>query len=389
MSQDNPSHEREQRMDRLARALARHLPESTARELIALALEQAGLTILPPAGELIEFVERHLSEVLSTRVGPSVSAHWLKSLRGELAKQTPASPRPAPAVDTGVSTSIDAWLGGVLVGRYRLLKKVSDGRRGAMYRAERVSDGARIAIKLVEPAVYQSQERFEQRLAQEFDMARSLAHANTLHVHELGRADERWMFMALEWLSGIDLARMLSSRGPLTARQAMHLGHQAARSLAAAHERGLVHGDLTPQSLFVAKLANGQSVVKVMDYGRRRLSSYNEEGHSQVGLPKGWARYLAPEQIVSDEYDPRCDVYALGTVLYEALCGELPFQDSTGIGILMAQVHERAPALRSREQGAQVSQAVEALVMRCLEKEPNDRFATMEEVAQEAQALAK
>ena len=220
-------------------------------------------------------------------------------------------------------------------------------------------------------------------------MARSLAHANTLHVHELGRADERWMFMAVEWLSGIDLARMLSSRGPLTARQAMHLGHQAARSLADAHGRGLVHGDLTPESLFVAKQPNGQSVVKVMDYGRRRLSSYNEEGHSQVGLPRGWARYLAPEQIVSDEYDPRCDVYALGTVLYEALCGELPFKDSTGIGILMAQVHEKAPPLRSREHGAQVSVDVEELVMRCLAKDPSERFATMEEVAEQAQALAK
>jgi serine/threonine-protein kinase len=389
MSKEIPSDEREERMDRLTRALARHLPASTAREMIEQALEQAGLTVVPPAGELIEFVERQLSEVLSTRVGPSVAAHWLKSLRTELAKQTPASPRPAEPLDTGVRTSIDAWLGRVLLGRYRLLQKVSDGRRGAMYRAERVGDGARIAIKLVEPAVHQSQERFEQRLTQEFEMARSLAHANTLHVHELGRADERWMFMAVEWLSGIDLARMLSSRGPLTARQAMHLGHQAARSLTAAHERGVVHGDLTPHSLFVAKLPNGQSVVKVMDYGRRRLSGYNEEGYSQVGLPTGWARYLAPEQIVNDDYDPRCDVYALGAVLYEALCGELPFKDSTGIGILMAQVHERAPALRSRTQGAQVSEAVEALVMRCLEKDPNDRFASMEEVAQESQALAR
>jgi serine/threonine protein kinase len=384
------SDEREQRMDRLARALARHLPEPTARELIAQALEQAGLTALPPPSDLAEFIERHLSEVLALRVGPSVSAHWLKSLRSDLGNgAAPASPRPQAPGDTQVSTNIDAWLGRVLLGRYRLLQKVGDGRRGAMYRAERVSDGARIAVKLVEPAVYQSQERFEQRLAQEFELAKPLAHVNTLTVHELGRADERWMFMAVEWLSGIDLARMLSSRGPLTARQAMHLGHQAARSLADAHMRGIVHGDLTPESLFVAKQQSGQSVVKVMDYGRRRLTSYNEEGYSQVGLPRGWARYLAPEQIVNDEYEPRADVYALGAVLYEALCGELPFQDSTGIGILMAQVHERAPALRTRAQAATVPDAVEQLIMRCLEKDPADRFATIEEVAQEAQALAR
>jgi serine/threonine protein kinase len=386
MSNEIASDERDERLNRLARALARHLPEPTARELIALALTQAGLDSVPPPLEVGVFVERHLAEVLAVRVGPAVSEHWLKSLRNELGTDTAAKPAPAPAV----SASIDAWLGRVLAGRYRLLQKASDGRRGAIYRAERIGDGARLAAKLVEPAVYQTQSRFEERLEQEVAVARQLSHPNTLLVHEVGRADERWMFVTMEWLSGIDLARMLRTRGVLTGRQAMHLAYQAARSLADAHARGTVHGDLTPESLFVARQASGQSVVKVMDYGRRRLATYNDEGHSQVGLPKGWARYLAPEQIVGgDDFDPRADVYALGVILYEALSGELPFRDATGIGILISQADERAPALRSQPRAAEVPEPVETLVMRCLEKDPNDRHPTMEEVAQGAFELAR
>jgi serine/threonine protein kinase len=385
MSNEIASDEREERLGRLARALARHLPEPTARELIALALTQAGLDSVPPPLEVGAFVERHLAEVLAVRVGPSVSEHWLKSLRADLGTE-PEQPTP----DTSVSANIDAWLGRVLAGRYRLLQKAGDGRRGIIYRAERISDGARLAAKLLEPAVYQSQSGFEQRLAQEVGVARALSHPNTLLVHELGRADERWMFVTTEWLSGIDLARMLKTRGALTGRQAMHLAYQAARSLADAHARGTVHGDLTPESLFVARQPSGQSVVKVMDYGRRRLATYSDEGASQVGLPKGWARYLAPEQIQGgDDFDLRADVYALGVILYEALSGELPFRDATGIGILISQAAERAPALRTHERAAQVPDAVEALVMRCLEKDPDERYAGMDEIAQSAFELAR
>jgi serine/threonine protein kinase len=150
-----------------------------------------------------------------------------------------------------------------------------------------------------------------------------------------------------------------------------------------------VHGDLTPESLFVARQPSGQSVVKVMDYGRRRLAAYNEEGHSQVGLPRGWARYLAPEQIGGDDFDQRADVYALGAILYEALSGELPFQDSTGIGILMSQVYDEPTPLRSRERAKDLPDAIETLVMRSLAKNPAERFPSMDELAMIAFDLAR
>jgi serine/threonine protein kinase len=288
-----------------------------------------------------------------------------------------------------VTTGIDAWLGRVLVGRYRLLQKAADGSRGVLYRAERTEDGRRVALKLVQPQLHQTHTAFQLRFSQEVEIARTLSDRNTLLVYEGGPADERSMFVASEWLSGIDLARMLTARGPLNTRQALFLANQVARSLSAAHAKGVVHGDLTPEGLFVTRDTRGLSLVKVMDYGRMRLSSFSDEGFSQVQMPTGWARYLAPEQITGDEYDGRADIYALGSILYKALSGQLPFADATGIGILMSQVNDQAPPLKRNEVAREVPDEVEQMVMRCLEKSPGSRFATADELVELTERLAR
>ncbi|MDB4976867.1 MAG: Protein kinase [Myxococcaceae bacterium] len=288
-----------------------------------------------------------------------------------------------------MTTAIDPWLGRVLVGRYRVLQKAADGARGVLYRAERTDDGRRLAIKLLQPSMHQSREAFESRFRSEVEVARSLSDRNTLTVLEGGHADEQVMFIASEWLSGIDLGRMLVARGPLNTRQALFLANQVARSLSAAHEKKIFHGDLSPEGLFVTRDPRGLSLVKVMDYGRMRLASFNDEGFSQVDMPMGWARYLAPEQITSEEPDGRSDLYALGSILYRALSGELPFRDATGIGILMSQVHDRAPPLRSHPAAQEVPHAVETMVMRCLEKNPNDRFGSADELVELTERLAR
>jgi eukaryotic-like serine/threonine-protein kinase len=273
-------------------------------------------------------------------------------------------------------TDLDRFLGSVLKGRYRLLQKVADGRRGALYRAEQTDRGERLAIKLVHALPHQSQEHFEQRFVQEVQISGALSDHNTLTVLDYGQADELQMFVAMEWLSGVDLARLLALRGPLSARQALFLADQVLRSLSGAHARGVVHGDLTPEGLFISRGGSGPSVVKVMDYGRRRLASYSDEGQSLVGMPTGWARYLAPEQITGEDYDQRADLYALGCILYEALAGERPFPDATGIGLWMAQINEPPRPLSQHPRASGIPSEVEALVARCLEKDPARRYDT-------------
>jgi serine/threonine-protein kinase len=272
-------------------------------------------------------------------------------------------------------TDIDPWLGRLLSGRYRLLQKVADGHRGALYHAERTDrEDERVAVKLLHALPHQSQASFEQQLAQEVEIAASVSNPNTLRIDDYGSADELLMFVVMEWLHGVDLARLLALKGPLGARQALYLADQVLRSLAFAHARDVVHGDLTPEGLLVTRGPSGRSVVKVMDYGRRRLATFSDEGQSLLRMPPGWANYLAPEQITGDDYDQRADLYALGCILYEALSGRRPFADETGIGVWMAQVHQQPAPLRSHAAASTLPEALEALVGRCLEKEPARRY---------------
>lgn len=286
-------------------------------------------------------------------------------------------------------TDIDRYLGTVLKGRYRLLQRVAEGSRGGLYRAERTSEpaareasaeGERVAVKLVHALPHQSQERFEQRFIQEVQTAGALGEHNTLLIHDYGHTEDLQMYVVMEWLSGVDLARLISLRGPLSTRQALFLADQVLRSLLVAHTRGVVHGDLTPEGLFISRGSSGPSVVKVMDFGRRRLAGFNDEGQSLVGMPTGWARYLAPEQITGDDFDHRADLYSLGCILYEALSGVRPFPDETGIGIWMAQVHAKPKPLSAHASAQSVPAEVQELVSRCLEKDPARRYESAAQV---------
>jgi serine/threonine protein kinase len=276
---------------------------------------------------------------------------------------------------------IDPWLGAPIAGRYRLLQRITEGRRGVLYRAERVdADGAAVGVKLVQALRHETYAGFEARLAAEAAIATPLDDPHTLRTFGSGRIDDTRSYLAVDWLVGFDLAHLLAQRGPLNARQAAFLTQQVARSLAYAHRQGVVHGDLTPESIFISRPAAGPSVVKVMDYGRRRFASFSDEGQSLIGMPRGWARYLAPEQITDDEPDQRADFYALGCVLYEALTGERPFVDETGIGLLMAQVHAKAKPLEDHPNARDLPDDLCTLVQRCLSKDRRMRFDSAEEI---------
>jgi serine/threonine-protein kinase len=357
----------------LLKALEERISRSKAQGMLSEALSRAGIEHVPRrSDEALSFLHGPLTQVLCERVGPAIAEHWVTALEETLSAS-------GVQVEAPVETKIDPWLGRVIGSGVRLLQRVADGQRGVLYRAERSPDGARVAVKLVGPSHFQSPDRFAERFIHECQVASRMRHDNTLRVLEHGAADDL-MYVVTEWLSGIDLERMVRSHGPLNARQAMYLAHQVCCSLSAAHSDGIVHADLSPSGIFVARKGSGQSVVKVMDYGRRRMESYNDEGYSQVGLPKGWARYLSPEQIRGDEVDARTDIYAIGAVLYEALCGERPFQDSTGIGLLIQQAEDKAQPLGSRIAARDIPTPIEALVMRCLDRDPDARFQSAAEL---------
>ena len=272
---------------------------------------------------------------------------------------------------------------GLRFGPYHVVEQLGSGGMAAVYSAVHTTTRAAVALKVL-PLAWGAAPHFQERLAREAAALQRLAHPNVVAVLEVGRVEERLgggCYLALEWLPhGLDRLLWAQYPEPLAVGEALRLAQGVAEALAAVHAAGLVHRDVKPSNIMLR--ADGTPVLT--DFG---LVAALEQGVSAARLTPldvvpGTADYLAPELISGAEADSRSDLYALGVVLYEMLCGAVPFAGKTPLETLRAQVEEEPPPLPS-----ELPQAVRALVERALRKRPDERFATAAEMAEALAAL--
>jgi serine/threonine-protein kinase len=268
---------------------------------------------------------------------------------------------------------------GTLVGeRYRLTRLLGMGGMGCIFEASHVLLAERVAIKILSP------ERREPegvaRFFREAKAAASLHNEHVVRVVDFGEAEDVGPFLVMECLEGEDLAQLLAREGPLSVRQAVGFVLQTCAALAEAHAVGIVHRDVKPSNLFAARTRAGRTVLKVLDFGISKVTP--QEGasvtttHSTLGTPA----YMAPEQVRSTKSaDHRADVWSLGVVLYELLTRALPFVGATAAEMLAAVFMD--PPIPPREFRPDLAPALEAIILRCLEKDRNARFQSMGELA--------
>jgi TolB-like protein/Tfp pilus assembly protein PilF len=272
---------------------------------------------------------------------------------------------------------------GTRLGPYEIVAPLGTGGMGEVYRARDTRLGREVAIKLLRAEVAGDAERGK-RFEQEARTVASLPHPNILALYDVGTHEGR-PYLVTELLEGQTLAERIRA-GDLTVAKAVELATQIAHGLAAAHERGIVHRDLKPGNVFVTR----DGVVKILDFGLARLaqveaggwdreSSPTETGLTAVGSVLGTVGYMAPEQVRGQPADHRSDIFAFGCVLHEMLCGTSPFQRETAADTASAILKEDPPPLAELRQA--VSPAMQQLVDRCLEKRPEDRFASARDVA--------
>ncbi|MGK4001335.1 serine/threonine-protein kinase [Sorangium sp. So ce1036] len=279
------------------------------------------------------------------------------------------------------SSGHDPLIGATLAGRYRIISLIARGGMGKVYRAEQSALGRLCALKLLCPDERREQDpEFFRRFSREAATAARLTHPNSVTVFDYGRDGPLGIyFIAMEYIAGRTLHRVLHDEGPLTEARASRIARQICRSLAEAHGLDLVHRDLKPSNVLLVDRGDEEDFVKVLDFGLVKDISGQEDDLTQKGLFIGSPKYAAPEQAMGNELSPRADIYALGVLLYEMLCGEVPFDRKTPTATLMAHVSEPPPPLAGRAPGVLVSPAMEAIVMRCLEKSPDRRFQSMRE----------
>lgn len=277
--------------------------------------------------------------------------------------------------------------GTTIANQFKLVRKLGEGGMGELYLAEQLDLGRMVAIKLVRDDLIARQPDMLERFHREARALARLNHPNVVHLHMFGQTAEGTPFFAMEYVVGRSLeAELLRVRmAPL---RALRIAEQIASALAATHECGVVHRDLKPANVMLAESSRQADWVKLVDFGIAKTNS--GEGMSkltQAGAVYGTPAYMAPEQLRLGQADARSDVYALGLVLYEMLTGQALIQGATAYEQIFKQVGQQAdPPSRSC---AGLPASVDAVVLRCLEKEPELRLGSAAELELELARLAR
>ncbi|MCA1687140.1 MAG: protein kinase [Actinobacteria bacterium] len=278
--------------------------------------------------------------------------------------------------------ALEASVGTILGGRYRVQSTLGSGGMAVVYRAEDAILGRTVALKTLHRR-YAEIPSFRRRFRQEARAMACLDHENIVKVYDISQEGEV-PFIVAECVSGRDIGTLLSKRrgGCLDERFVRRMAAQLLRALSYAHRRGVIHQDIKPSNILVAA---GGPAVKVADFGIARIVEEDGAQDGEPGEIVGSARYMAPEQLVGKETTPRSDIYSVGVLLYHCLTGKPPF--SGGVRDLARQHIHEDPA-PPRELNEKISPHMEAVILKALAKNPDDRYpsasAMLEDIEVEA-----
>jgi eukaryotic-like serine/threonine-protein kinase len=269
------------------------------------------------------------------------------------------------------------------IGRYKLRRLLGAGGMGEVWAAYFPALKREVAVKILRLADEDAVARFER----EVRATAELTHPNTVRVFDFGRTDDGLWYYAMEKLEGESLAALIRREGPLAPARARHFLLQAARALAEAHARGIIHRDIKPENLFVANQGGERDFLKVLDFG---IAKTSDPGTllKTTGAIQGTPGYIAPEILRGHRADPRADIYALGATGYAMLTGAPPFSGKTLAATLEATLRGQ-PLSPSERLGQPLPADLEAVVLRCLEPDPEARFSSAEELAAALAACAE
>jgi serine/threonine-protein kinase len=279
--------------------------------------------------------------------------------------------------------------GDVLQDRYRVQQRIGKGGMGEVYLAEHVAIGRKVAIKILlgNPT---DRPEMARRFLKEAKTASKLRHANVVDIIDFGHIDAEGHtpFFVMEYLEGRDLKAVLKEEKVLPWPRVRDIALQICAGLAVAHQQGFIHRDLKPDNVYLIR-ENGREHVKLLDFGISK--AINDEAHdtTQTGVLLGTPEYMSPEQAQDQQLDARSDIYALGVILYRMVVGRVPFQSKAFMTVLAKHIQE--PPVPPHEANPEVSipPGVEAVILRCLAKKPEDRFQSAEALAEALQGAER
>ncbi|HJQ71136.1 MAG TPA: bifunctional serine/threonine-protein kinase/formylglycine-generating enzyme family protein [Blastocatellia bacterium] len=276
----------------------------------------------------------------------------------------------------------DHFVGTILDDKYRIEEKIGEGGMGKVYRAVHIHMDNTVAIKILHPHLASDTTALE-RFRREARAAAHIRHPNAVVVTDFGVAkDSGIAYLVMEFLEGVELRAKIKEQKQLDYEESFYIVQQTCSALQAAHAKGIIHRDLKPDNIWLLSSEEGIARVKVLDFGIAKLKSSADTGTlTQQGMIVGTPFYMSPEQCKGEELDARSDIYSLGIILYEMLTGQVPFQASTPVGVVLKHANE--PPRPPRELRDNIPVTVQDVILRALKKLPEERQESAIQLAQE------
>src|SRR5262245_108078 len=271
-------------------------------------------------------------------------------------------------------------VGQIIDGRYRITRKLGEGGMGEVYAADHVHIEKRFAIKLLRQEIVSNPEAV-QRFRQEARSSSSIGHRNIIAIEDFGTLNDGRIYMCMELLNGAALNDLITTPQPV--ERLLNILIQTGHGLAAAHAKNIVHRDMKPENIFVTVGPGNEDIPKLLDFGIAKVAGNDGNNNlTKTGTIFGTPFYMAPEQALGNTVDARTDIYAMGVIMYEVFAGSLPFQGESFMGILTQHITTQPEpvATRAGKSGRTLPPGLAEIITRCMSKDPNQRFQSMDEL---------
>jgi serine/threonine-protein kinase len=276
----------------------------------------------------------------------------------------------------------DDLVGCVIADRYLITEKLGSGGMGTVYCARHVRTDRQWAIKVMHPALAHDHEAVA-RFNREAMRGSEICHEHVVEIIDYGETSNGLVYLAMEYVDGEPLSKLLDREGALPPARAATIATQVADALGAAHERGVVHRDLKPDNIMLARRRDGADWVKVVDFGIAKAMQGDAQKVTRTGFILGTPEYMSPEQLAAETLDGRSDIYALGLVTFHMLTGRLPFPGTTPHEAMLRRLTEPPHTLSEMRSDIDWPPALQAVIDRSLARAPTERYATAPEFARD------